>query len=74
VKPWEGGEGNNEPADYTLLNQPAGRVYFASANLSQMPGWQEGAVLSAHRALGLIAQRAAENSSTSPLPVESRTS
>ncbi len=74
VKPWEGGDGNNEPEDYMLLNQPAGRVYFASANLSQMPGWQEGAVLSAHRALELVAQRAAAHTSTSPLPAEDRTS
>lgn len=74
VKPWEGGEGNNEPADYTLLNQPTGRVYFASANLSQMPGWQEGAVLSAHRALNFIGQRAATNASPSPLPKEEKSS
>ena len=55
---WEGGEGN-EPDDYRLLNQPDGRVYFASANLSQMPGWQEGAMLSAQRAVGQLSARAA---------------
>ncbi len=58
---WEGGE-DNDPADFTLLNAPAGRVYFASANLSQMPGWQEGAVLSAHRAVEMLTTRAAQGS------------
>ena len=57
VLPWDGAEGNTEE-DFKLLNQPAGRVYFASANLSQMPGWQEGAVLSAHRAVEMLAARA----------------
>lgn len=57
---WEGGE-DNDPADYVLLNAPAGRVYFASANLSHMPGWQEGAVLSAHRAVEMLTARAAQN-------------
>ncbi|CAN0459339.1 unnamed protein product, partial [Phaeothamnion confervicola] len=55
---WEGGEGN-EPDDYRLLNQADGRVYFATANLSQMPGWQEGAMLSAQRAVSLLSARAA---------------
>ena len=58
---WEGGD-DNDPADFTLLNAPAGRVYFASANLSQMPGWQEGAVLSAHRAVEMLTARAAHGS------------
>ena len=40
---------------YRLLNQPAGRVIFASAALSQTPGWQEGAVQSAHVAVAAIA-------------------
>ena len=55
---WEGDEGNS-PDDYRLLNQADGRVYFASANLSQMPGWQEGAMLSAQRAIGMLSMRAA---------------
>lgn len=60
VKEWSSDPdfGGNDPADYTLLNQPDGRVYFATANLSQMPGWQEGAVLSAHRVVGMIGERA----------------
>jgi monoamine oxidase len=54
-----GVEGGNQLSDFTLLNQPDGRVYFATANLSQMPSWQEGAVLSAHRVAGMLGERAA---------------
>ncbi|MDY0965706.1 MULTISPECIES: hypothetical protein [unclassified Sphingomonas] len=32
-----------------------GRTVFASAALSQTPGWQEGAVQSAHHAIAAIA-------------------
>ncbi|MGA2409059.1 MAG: FAD-dependent oxidoreductase [Candidatus Binataceae bacterium] len=47
---------------YRLLNQPEGRIYFTGAHLSQFPSWQEGAVLAAHRTIGMIASRtAAEN-------------
>ncbi len=46
--------------EFRLLNEPHGRVYFSGAHLSQMPGWQEGAVLSAHRTIGLLASRIAE--------------
>lgn len=55
---WEGEDGNS-PDDYRLLNQPDQRLYFATANLSQMPGWQEGAMLSAQRAVGMLSARAA---------------
>jgi monoamine oxidase len=40
---------------YRLLNQPEGRVDFSDAHLSQLPSWQEGAVLAAHRTVELIA-------------------
>jgi monoamine oxidase len=40
-----------------LLNQPEERVYFSGAHLSQLPSWQEGAVLAAHRTIELIASR-----------------
>jgi monoamine oxidase len=50
--------GGNDLADYKLLNQPDGPIYLATANLSQTPGWQEGAALSAHRVVGLIGARA----------------
>jgi monoamine oxidase len=42
---------------YGLLNQPEGRVYFSGAHLSQLPSWQEGAVVAAHRTIELIATR-----------------
>ena len=42
---------------YRLLNQPDGRIYFSGAHLSQLPSWQEGAVLAAHRTIEMIATR-----------------
>jgi monoamine oxidase len=52
----------NALADYELLNQPDGRVFFASANLTHAPGWQESAVQSAHRAVELLGARASRQS------------
>ncbi|MDB5456865.1 MAG: hypothetical protein JWP92_2450 [Caulobacter sp.] len=52
-------EGHTDLPAYRLLNQPHGRVQFCGAHLSQMPGWQEGAVLSAHRAITTLAQQVA---------------
>jgi monoamine oxidase len=49
---------------YRLLNQPQGRVYFSGAHLSQLPSWQEGAVLAAHRTIELIARRVGAKTST----------
>ena len=43
--------------EYTLLNQPDGRVHFAGEYLSQIGAWQEGAVLSGHHAVAAIAAR-----------------
>jgi monoamine oxidase len=53
------GEGYMNDSNFRLLNEPHGRVYFSGAHLSQMPSWQEGAVLAAHRTLRLIAARVA---------------
>ena len=39
---------------YALLNQPDGPFHFAGEHLSQIGAWQEGAILSAHRAINLI--------------------
>ncbi|WP_374470869.1 flavin monoamine oxidase family protein [Phenylobacterium sp.] len=61
-----GQEGHIEDPAYKLLNQPHGRVYFSGAHLSQMPGWQEGAVLSAWRAVGLIADRVGQTVAVEP--------
>ena len=58
--PWPrwGGLGSAiDTPGFRLLNEPHGRVYFTGAHLSQMPGWQEGAVLSAHRTIALLAER-----------------
>jgi monoamine oxidase len=41
---------------YALLNQPDGPFYFAGEHLSQLGAWQEGAVLSARRAINMIDQ------------------
>ena len=59
-----GQEGHIADPAYQLLNQPHGRVYFSGAHLSQMPGWQEGAVLSAHRAVKMIAGRVGQSVAT----------
>jgi monoamine oxidase len=39
---------------YALLSQPDGPFYFAGEHLSQIGAWQEGAVLSARRAINMI--------------------
>jgi monoamine oxidase len=44
--PWIHWTNSGSDADaYRLLNQPEGHVYFSGAHLSQLPTWQEGAVL-----------------------------
>jgi monoamine oxidase len=59
-----GQEGHIDDPNYVLLNKPQGRVYFSGAHLSQMPGWQEGAVFSAHRTIDLLASRIAQTVAT----------
>jgi len=41
---------------YALLNEPDGPFYFAGEHLSQIGAWQEGALLSARRAINMIDQ------------------
>ena len=53
-----GPEGHNDAPAYVLLNKPHGRVHFAGAHLSQTPGWQQGAILSAHRMIAALAAQA----------------
>lgn len=43
-----------------------GSERWAGAHLSQMPGWQEGAALSAQRTLGLIASRVPQSVAERP--------
>lgn len=45
----------SQSAEYALLNTPQGKVYLAGEHLSHVSGWQEGAVVSALRAVRLIA-------------------
>jgi monoamine oxidase len=47
---------DTKPA-YDELNKPDGRIYFAGDYLSHIVGWQEGAALSAHRAIHGIAEQ-----------------
>lgn len=54
-----GNEGRYDSPEYRLLNTPQGRAYLTGAHMSQTPGWQEGAILSARRTIGLITARAA---------------
>jgi monoamine oxidase len=42
---------------YAELNKPDGRIYFAGDYLSHLVAWQEGAALSAHRAIHGIAEQ-----------------
>jgi monoamine oxidase len=42
---------------YNQLHQPEGSIFFAGDYLSQLPGWQEGAALSARRVVSEIAGR-----------------
>jgi monoamine oxidase len=44
----------DQEADYMLLNEPDGPFYFAGEHLSHVGAWQEGAILSARRAVNMI--------------------
>ncbi len=59
-------EGHNDTPAFRLLCQPEGRVFFASAALSQTPGWQEGGIQSAHATVAALAQQVAARSLTEP--------
>src|SRR3546814_3848946 len=43
--------------EFRLLNKPDGRIFFAGAALSQTPGWQEGAIQSAHAAVAALTRQ-----------------
>lgn len=56
-----GPEGNGTRTEaYAELLRPEGPILFAGEHLSYVPFWQEGAALSAHQALRLLADMAAE--------------
>lgn len=50
--------GTEDPAGYALLSEPDGPFYFAGEHLSHIGAWQEGAVASAHYAIGRMAAEA----------------
>jgi monoamine oxidase len=49
------------PARYAELQRPEGPIFFAGEHLSYILFWQEGAALSAHSAMRLLAEQAAEH-------------
>jgi monoamine oxidase len=60
--PWiEWGQDGNDPATLDRLNQGDGPFVFAGSHLSAYSGhWQEGAVLSARHAVGLLSPHASQ--------------
>jgi monoamine oxidase len=60
---WISGFGRGDAADYELLLKPDGRVYFAGDHTSHIVGWQEGAAVSAVRAINLIGAKVDKRSS-----------
>jgi monoamine oxidase len=44
-------------SDYPVLVRPDGPIHLAGEHLSYLSGWQEGAALSAHESVGLIAEQ-----------------
>ena len=52
---------SDQMAAYQLLNQPEGRIYFSGAHLSQLPSWQEVAVMAAHRTVDMLGTRVRED-------------
>jgi monoamine oxidase len=44
----------DQDAEYALLNEPDGPFHFAGEHLTHIGAWQEGAILSARRAINMI--------------------
>lgn len=57
---WIGGAETVGPPGYDVWTQPQGRIFLAGDHCSHIVGWQEGAALSAHRAVELLGKRAAQ--------------
>jgi monoamine oxidase len=53
----ENAEGSQAAEDYATISRPDRRVYFAGDHASHLVGWQEGAAMSALRAIDGIGQR-----------------
>ena len=45
---------SDHDAKYVLLSEPDGPFHFAGEHLSHVGAWQEGAILSARRAINMI--------------------
>ena len=54
-----GAQGGTRTAAYEELLRPEGPIIFAGEHLSYVPFWQEGAALSAHAAMRVLAEQAA---------------
>ncbi len=59
-------EGHNDTPAFRLLCQPEGRDFFASAALSQTPGWQEGGIQSAHATVAALTKQVSARAQTDP--------
>jgi monoamine oxidase len=57
---WISGAETQGPPGYEVWTQPQGRIFLAGDHCSHIVGWQEGAALSAHRAVNLLGARAAQ--------------
>lgn len=49
--------GGTSQADYDIITQPDGPIYFAGDHTSHVVGWQEGAALSGKRAVQMISDK-----------------
>lgn len=54
---WAGWTDDQRATSYRTLLAPDGAIYLAGEHLSYVTGWQEGAILSAHRAVEMIGKR-----------------
>lgn len=54
---WASWTNEQKASVYRTLQEPDGAIYFAGEHLSNLPAWQEGAILSAHHAIAKIAAR-----------------
>jgi monoamine oxidase len=44
----------DQDGNYAVLSEPDGPFYFAGEHLSHIGAWQEGAILSARRAINML--------------------
>lgn len=72
--PWPNWTPDRKPQEHAPTDTPAyrqlcqgdGRIVFASAALSQTPGWQEGALQSAHAGVDILVRQMADRNVTEP--------